>query len=70
MPTANIEIFLARLYTDEKFLNQFLQTPESTIQDNQFSEPEKASLLAINKADLLMAAHSFNHKRKGYRNKK
>ena len=63
-----VEIFLARLYTDKQFLQQFLQAPESVI-GQQFSEFEKSSLLAIDKSDLQMAANSFTHKREGYKRK-
>lgn len=70
MPMANIEIFLARLCSDEKFLKQFLDVPESTLLESQFSDLQKASLLSIDKSDLLMAFHSFNHKRDGYKKRK
>ena len=67
MSTANVETFLVRLYTDREFLEQFLSTPENMIAGNLFSELEKASLLAIDKSDLIMAANSFNNKRQNYR---
>jgi len=69
MPAADIEIFLARLYANEEFLKQFIDSPESTINDNQLSESEKASLFVMDKSDLLMATSSFRHKRNAYKKK-
>ena len=60
----SFEIALARLYTDPKFRSQFIADPKSVLVNCDLTFEEKNDLLAIDKAGLLMASHSFFHKRK------
>lgn len=64
MSAQSFEITLARLYTDPKFRSQFLETPEKALQNSNLTASEQADLIAIDRAGLLMASHSFLRKRK------
>lgn len=57
------ELTLARLYTDRAFRQLFLAEPEKALAECDLTAEEKAQLMAIDKAGLVMAAHSFLHKR-------
>jgi hypothetical protein len=60
----SFEVTLARLYTDPVFRKQFLLAPEKTLMDCDLTISERADMMAIDKTGLIMAAHSFLHKRK------
>jgi len=58
------EIILAKLYTDHHFRRLFLQDPQTALRHCELTPEEKFELMDIDKAGLLMASHSFFHKRK------
>jgi len=62
-----LETALARLYTDPDFRDRFLQAPESALSDQDLSAGERDDLLALDRAGLVMAARSYQHKRQGRR---
>ena len=63
MSTADVEVFLARLYSDEDFLSRFLQSPHDVLAREAFSPQQRASLAAIDPSELIIAADSYGHKR-------
>ncbi len=63
MSTPNLEAFLARLYTDEAFLQSFLANPAAVALSAALTKEETAEVLRINTADLQVAARSFARKR-------
>lgn len=64
MSAQSFELTLARLYTDTEFRALFLASPWQALADCDLSEQERAQFLLIDKAGLIMASHSFLHKRK------
>lgn len=58
------ELTLARLYTDPVFRSQFLSDSLVALKNCELTDDERKSLLKIDQAGLLMASHSFLHKRK------
>lgn len=64
MSAQSFETTLVRLYTDPKFRNSFLENPEVTLEDCDLTPSEKVDLIAIDRAGLLMASHSFHYKRR------
>lgn len=56
------EIVLARLYSDSEFRQLFLREPLDAIAEYELSTDEISSLLAIDKAGLVMASNSIEHK--------
>jgi hypothetical protein len=63
LSTADVEAFLARLYTDEDFLVRFLDTPREALAQESLSDEERAALAAIDRSELMLAANSYRHKR-------
>ncbi|MCS5709885.1 hypothetical protein [Candidatus Berkiella aquae] len=63
MSAQSFELTLARLYTDQAFRQLFLAAPEKALAECDLSMDEKTQLMTIDKAGLIMAAHSFMHKR-------
>jgi hypothetical protein len=63
MSAQSFEIVLARLYTDVTFRQLFLTQPQTALANYHLTELEYADLIAIDKAGLLMASHSFAHKK-------
>ena len=64
MSALTFENTLARLYTDPNFREKFLSNPLEALELCDLIHAEKEDLMAIDKAGLLMASHSFLHKRK------
>lgn len=65
MSAQGFEIVLARLYTDRDFLTRFLESPEFALAQASLTDPERAELMAIDRAGLVMAAQGFDRKRQG-----
>lgn len=65
MSAQGFEIVLARLYTDPAYRNRFLEAPEAALADQPLTDDERADLIAVDRAGLVMAAHSFDRKRLG-----
>lgn len=64
MSAQGFEDVLARLYADREFLVRFLESPESALSETALTGPERADLMAIDRAGLVMAAHGFDRKRR------
>ena len=64
MNSEKIEIFLARLYTDQKLLQSFLENPAQTLNNQDLGEEEKAAMQNIDRDGLQMASNSYKNKRK------
>ena len=63
MSSPRFEAFLARLYCDQDFLEEFMRQPDRVIAEARLSERERQAATAIDRAGLLMAARSFESKR-------
>lgn len=62
MSSPQFEAFLAHLYADEQFREQFLAAPETTAQAFGLSPEECAALTAIDLTGLELAARVFARK--------
>jgi uncharacterized protein (UPF0276 family) len=62
--SARMESFLARLYCDRPFLNAFMAAPDTITRQAGLDPAEQQAVLAIDRAGLLMAARSFESKRR------
>jgi len=60
---ANLEVFLARLYTDARFRQAFLADPEEVARAHGLDDAEAAALRAIDRGGLELASGSFARKR-------
>jgi hypothetical protein len=67
MSARSFESFLARLYTDADFRKKFLNEPDTALNGADLTDEEKSDLRAIDRTGLVMAAHSFFHKRNNRR---
>jgi hypothetical protein len=65
MSSPRFETFLARLYSDREFLTHFMRTPENVTREAGLDSREQQAALAIDRAGLLMAARSYELKRRG-----
>jgi hypothetical protein len=63
MSSPEFEAFLARLYCDRNFLEEFMRESDRVIRESPLSERERQAALAIDRVGLLMAARSFESKR-------
>jgi len=63
MSSPRFEAFLARLYCDRDFLEEFMREPGRVTQEAGLVEREQQAAVAIDRAGLLMAARSFESKR-------
>ena len=63
MSSPALEEFLARLYTDEPALAEFLQTPAETARAAGLSDIEVSALAGADHIGLVMAAASYRAKR-------
>jgi hypothetical protein len=63
LSTADVEAFLARLYTNEDFLARFLNAPHQVLEREILSSGERAALAAMDRSELMLAANSYRHKR-------
>lgn len=62
MSTAEVEAFLARLYSDEDFLARFLKSPQDVLEREDLSAQQRTALAAIDPSELILAAGSYRHK--------
>jgi hypothetical protein len=58
-----MERTLARLYTDPSFRHGFLRDPKVALSALDLTPDEKADLAGMDRAGLVMAAASYQHKR-------
>jgi hypothetical protein len=63
MSSQRFETFLARLYSDGPFLQRFLLSPDLVVREAGLDPREQRAAIDIDKAGLLMAARSYEHKR-------
>ena len=70
MSSPRFEAFLARLYAEREFLDEFMRAPERATREMGLDAREQQAALAIDRAGLLMAARSYELKREGRRVKK
>lgn len=63
MSSPQFETFLARLYCDREFLEEFLHAPERATRDAGLDHREQQAAMVIDRAGLLMAARSYELKR-------
>jgi hypothetical protein len=64
-----VEIFLARLYTDEELRHEFLGNAVAVARASGLDETEAAAMAAMDRTGLEMAAESYSRKRHGSRRK-
>jgi hypothetical protein len=67
MSAPRLEAFLARLYTDQSALQAFLAAPAASAAAAGLDAGEIAALVAIDRDGLVMAARSFEAKRRQHR---
>jgi len=67
MSSPRFEAFLARLYSDPEFLSCFMRAPEQAGREAALDSREQAAAAAIDRAGLLMAARSYELKRRARR---
>jgi hypothetical protein len=70
MSSPALEGFLARLYTDESTLAEFLRTPAAIARAAGLSDAEVLALDGADHVGLVMAARSFRAKRQRRRNRR
>ena len=63
MSAPEMERTLARLYTDRSFRHAFLCDPSAAVAALDLTAGEKADLAGMDRAGLVMAAASYQHKR-------
>jgi hypothetical protein len=63
LSTADVEAFLARLYSDADFLAHFLRSPDDVLSREALSTVQRVALAAIDRSELILAANSYRHKR-------
>jgi hypothetical protein len=63
MSSPQFEGFLARLYADRAFLEHFLDNPAEAMQAAGLTPREQQAAASIDRASLLMTAHSYERKR-------
>ena len=70
MSSQRFEAFLARLYSEREFLDEFMRAPERATREMGLDAREQQAALAIDRPGLLMAARSYEMKREGRRAKR
>ena len=63
MSTADVETFLARLYTDANLRDRFLRSPQEVLSRENFSAQQCAALVAVDPSELILASDSYRQKR-------
>ena len=64
MSSMQLETFLARLFVDSDFRENFLRDPRRVVEEHGLDGTDQESALAIDRPGLLLAARSFAAKRK------
>ncbi|MES2355520.1 MAG: hypothetical protein V4568_14180 [Pseudomonadota bacterium] len=67
MKSSALEVFLARLYTDETTLQHFLENPHKHAMQTGLDEADIAALMHIDRVGLRMAATSYALKREQHK---
>jgi hypothetical protein len=63
MSSPRLEAFLARLYTEDALLHDFLRMPTETARSAGLADEEIRAMAACDRDGLVMAARSFRAKR-------
>jgi hypothetical protein len=63
MSSMQLETFLARLFVDSDFRENFLRDPRRVVEEHGLDGADQESALAIDRPGLLLAARSFTAKR-------
>jgi hypothetical protein len=63
MSSIPFETFLARLFADAEFRENFLRDPRPPVEAQGLDPEEQAAALALDRAGLILAARSFAAKR-------
>jgi len=63
MHSSRLETFLARLFTDEKFREAFLDDARRAADAHELDAAERDAVLALDRPGLLLAARSYAAKR-------
>jgi hypothetical protein len=66
MSSPAFETFLAKIFTDDSFLQSFIKAPQESARAAGLNDDEIQSLASIDQAGLAFAARSFAKKRAGY----
>lgn len=69
MESGELETFLAKLYTDKKFLEKFIHQPEECFKNFYFNEEEKKLIKMIDKESLILS-HKVYFQKKEFKNRK
>lgn len=67
MSSPEIEIFLARLYTDSELLARFVADPVREMHTQNLSDNTILGMRDMDIEGLVMASRSYSHKRQQYR---
>ena len=67
MNSPNIEIFLARLFIDPSFREEFIKSPRIKALEFGLRKDQAEKMESMDQAGLLIASHSFHKKREGYK---
>lgn len=67
MPSSEIEIFLARLYTDSELLAHFVADPVGEMHTQGLSDNTISEMRDMDIQGLMMASTSYSHKRQQYK---
>lgn len=67
MNTPELELFLARLYSDRTLYESFIANPQVELQSHNLSQETIEALLAIDLQGLKLAVRSYHHKRMSYK---
>jgi hypothetical protein len=66
MSAPELELFLARLYTDRTLYERFIANSELELQSHHLSQESIEALLGIDIQGLKLAVGSYHHKRMRY----
>ncbi len=70
MSSQSFETFLARLYSDTRYRESFLESPARVVQAAGLDEREQRAALEMDPTGLRMAARSYEFKRSGRKSRR
>jgi hypothetical protein len=66
MPSTDVELCMATLYTNAEARREFLRSPETVLDRFHLTDEERHGFLAIDRAGLVLAGNGFSAKRAKY----
>lgn len=63
MSTQKVEEILARLYSDNDYLELFMKNKNKVLSEYILTTDEIEAMLSIDTSELILATNSYNHKR-------